>query len=271
MQRSMLVKFHAGLLLTSFSFSSESESFSVEFNFLQPQGILQARILEWVAFPFSRGSFWPRNWTRVSCIAGRFFANWAIREALSVSRWIFNSTLARSHFVSTCRVKCCSTEHSFTITVLLISLYVGYLKKELVFRNFTNCDCEYKYLLNRLNFFLSLSLWEDFGESDRCLLKGKYYYYFCKLFILYWCITNFYLESSMDRWAWQATIHGFSKTQTWLSDKHFFFQSWLTMLWPFQVYGEGIQPHIHMRSFSPKLPSHPGCHIALSRIPCAIQ
>ena len=44
-------------------------------------GILQARILEWVAFLFSRGSSQPRNWTRVSCIAGRFFTNWAMREA----------------------------------------------------------------------------------------------------------------------------------------------------------------------------------------------
>ena len=43
--------------------------------------MLWARILEWVAFPFSRGSFWPRNWTRVSCIVGRFVTNWAIREA----------------------------------------------------------------------------------------------------------------------------------------------------------------------------------------------
>ena len=40
------------------------------------------RILEWVAFPFSSGSSWPRNWTKVFCIAGRFFTNWAIREAL---------------------------------------------------------------------------------------------------------------------------------------------------------------------------------------------
>ena len=39
------------------------------------------RILEWVAYPFSRGSSWPRNRTGVSCIAGRFFTNWAIREA----------------------------------------------------------------------------------------------------------------------------------------------------------------------------------------------
>ena len=37
------------------------------------------RILEWVAYPFSRSS-WPRNWTRVSWIAGRFITNWAIRE-----------------------------------------------------------------------------------------------------------------------------------------------------------------------------------------------
>ena len=83
-------------------------------------GILQARILEWVAFPFPgdlsnpgieprsptlqaesllseppgkpkntgvhslsllQGIFWPRNQTGVSCIAGRFFSNWAIREA----------------------------------------------------------------------------------------------------------------------------------------------------------------------------------------------
>ena len=36
-------------------------------------GILQARILEWVAFPFSRGSSQPRDWTQVSRIAGGFF------------------------------------------------------------------------------------------------------------------------------------------------------------------------------------------------------
>ena len=36
-------------------------------------GIPQARILEWVTYPFSRGTSQPRNWTRVSCIVGRFF------------------------------------------------------------------------------------------------------------------------------------------------------------------------------------------------------
>ena len=39
------------------------------------------RILEWVAFAFSRGYSWSRKWTRVSCIVGRFFTNWATRES----------------------------------------------------------------------------------------------------------------------------------------------------------------------------------------------
>ena len=40
------------------------------------------RTLEWVAYPFSRGSSHSRNWIRVSCIAGRFFTSWAMRETL---------------------------------------------------------------------------------------------------------------------------------------------------------------------------------------------
>ena len=43
--------------------------------------ILQARILEWIAFAFSRGSSQPRDRTQVSFIAGRFFTSWATREA----------------------------------------------------------------------------------------------------------------------------------------------------------------------------------------------
>ena len=48
-------------------------------------GILQARILEWVAVPFSRGSSLPRDRTQVSQIAGGFFS-WATREAHFTSR-----------------------------------------------------------------------------------------------------------------------------------------------------------------------------------------
>ena len=44
-------------------------------------GILQARIPDWVIFPFSRESSQPRDWTQVCHIAGRFFTSWATREA----------------------------------------------------------------------------------------------------------------------------------------------------------------------------------------------
>ena len=44
------------------------------------QGIIQARILKWVAFPFSRGSSQPRDWTQVSPTAGGFFTSWPTGE-----------------------------------------------------------------------------------------------------------------------------------------------------------------------------------------------
>ena len=72
----------------------ESVSLSVVSNSVTPwtvacqapsvYGILQARILEWVAIPFSRESSQPRDQTRVSCIAGRFFTIWAKRKAQKI-------------------------------------------------------------------------------------------------------------------------------------------------------------------------------------------
>ena len=44
------------------------------------RGILQARILEWVAISSCKGSSWPRDLTQVICIIGRFFTVWAISE-----------------------------------------------------------------------------------------------------------------------------------------------------------------------------------------------
>ena len=75
--------------------ASESESHSV-MSLWNPLdytvcGILQARILEWVAFPFSRGSSQPRDRTQVSRIAGGFFTNWAMREA----HYLANTTIKK--------------------------------------------------------------------------------------------------------------------------------------------------------------------------------
>ena len=52
------------------------------------------RILEWVAYPFSSGSSWPRNRTRIPCIAGRFL----YRLSYDIG-WIDESTLTGNHLV----------------------------------------------------------------------------------------------------------------------------------------------------------------------------
>ena len=75
---------------------SKSVSHSVVSNSLQPMdcsppgssvhGILQARILEWVAIPFSRGSSQPRDQIQISCIAGEFFIIWTTKQKQNLSR-----------------------------------------------------------------------------------------------------------------------------------------------------------------------------------------
>ena len=52
-------------------------------------GILQAKILEWIAILSSRGSSRPRDWPWVSCIAGRFFSIWATHLTFRLYLWIF--------------------------------------------------------------------------------------------------------------------------------------------------------------------------------------
>ena len=54
-------------------------------------GIFQARVLEWIAISFSRGSPQARNRTRVSRIAGKRFTVWATRETL-FPLWVFTKT-----------------------------------------------------------------------------------------------------------------------------------------------------------------------------------
>ena len=57
------------------------------------------RILEWVAYPFSSRSSLPRNRTGVSCIAGRFFTNWAIREKGRIKKQTNKKTLLMCVFI----------------------------------------------------------------------------------------------------------------------------------------------------------------------------
>ena len=86
--------------------------------------ILQARILEWVAFPFSRGSSQPRDWTQASCIAGGFFTSWATWRGIIICRQtgLSETSLSRSE-KNLCITVCLLTQHFiiFSYNILLLS------------------------------------------------------------------------------------------------------------------------------------------------------
>ena len=76
------------------------------------------RILEWVGYPFSRGSSQPRNQTGVSCIAGGFFTNWAIRKVLLGGKW--GEILDSSSLTPYTWFSLCSGNYMFKICVYFI-------------------------------------------------------------------------------------------------------------------------------------------------------
>ena len=104
------------------------------------RGILQARILEWVAILFSRGSSQPRDRTKVSHIAGRFFTSWAMREAPC---WII--TVLNLSLTFTC------SETSFCQCIQgLSSLYAMMPSYEFTMRNISARDTRLCYLAHSL-------------------------------------------------------------------------------------------------------------------------
>ena len=88
-------------------------------------GILQARILEWVAMSFSRGSSWPRDWISVSCIsciAGRFLSSQGLlnydNKLTSASQWLNPNSNACSE---TLQGRCPSHSDSGIQAALILS------------------------------------------------------------------------------------------------------------------------------------------------------
>ena len=94
-------------------------------------GILQARILEWVAVPFSRGSSWPSDRSWVSCITGRFFTIWATEKShrktfipcnnIRTHAWcsvlsVVNMLRLLSNTLSKWMFGCASRSHWFLVT-----------------------------------------------------------------------------------------------------------------------------------------------------------
>ena len=90
-------------------------------------GIFQARVLQWVAIPFSRGSSQPGDRTQVSCITGRFLTIWATREA----------------FLS-----------NDSVLLYVVDLYITYL-----FSTFNMSSQFYQLKINSCLLFQGLLLW----------------------------------------------------------------------------------------------------------------
>ena len=92
--------------------------------------IFQARILEWVAIAFSRGSSQPRDGTRVSCTAGRFFTDWSTREALlKYELQIFLPVCYLSFdFVYNSFLKICYLFESL-LSILFVYILLSYFKE----------------------------------------------------------------------------------------------------------------------------------------------
>ena len=103
-------------------------------------GIFHARILEWVAISFLRESPWPRNPTRVSCVAGRCFTIWATREAPEVGRkwpnWALmpspSACRALAHLVTTV----CSPTNCVPWEHLVLPRQLTYFWVHVVFKAF---------------------------------------------------------------------------------------------------------------------------------------
>jgi len=140
-------------------------------------GIYQARILEWVAFPFSRGSSQPRDRTQVSCITGGFFTIWATREVpglffflcdkvscflldpLSVSTWaafcgrrLFNAHFTKMYFSILCFITIVTLSWSACVgtnSVLLRTVVSFHSKVLPAFFSAENMEFHIQFILNK--------------------------------------------------------------------------------------------------------------------------
>ena len=187
-------------------------------------GILQARILEWIAIPFSRRSSRLRDRTWVSCIAGRFFTLWAIRKPMICELYL-NKTFSKGKyicsFVRYCQISLpeCANLHSHAFTVYSTVLPTDYRYT----LNFCQSDrwekwfsifkklaffCEWIWtsfltFIYLFNFFLLYNIvlvlpyinmnppWVDTCSQSRTplppflMFKGCFYIWFCELCVFH--------------------------------------------------------------------------------------
>ena len=170
------------------------------------RGILQTRILEWVAISFSRGSSQPRDWTWVSCIGRRILYCWTTGEArvlllasstnrseilLNIHQFIGHLPQQIIHFQL-------STFLLLRIRVVWVHLYLSeYYRDQVRASLVAQTEKSLPSMLETWVRFLGLG--RSPGEGN-----GNPLWYSC-------------LENSMDGGAWRPTVHGIAKSRTWLS------------------------------------------------------
>ena len=96
--------------------------------------ILQARILEWVAISFSRGSSQPRNWMQVSSIAGRFFTNW---HGKPKKGWSGESVIKHLLAYHSVNISVCIKIYAHIYTQIVMCINTC---------SFIHCMCVYMYM-----------------------------------------------------------------------------------------------------------------------------
>ena len=121
-------------------------------------GILQARILEWIAISFSRGFSRPRDWTWVSCIAGRHFNLWTTRKAPQ-------GTIGGSkNKILKCRL---SEDNYFPKVFCSLKEFTTIIFNDFTGQKHSNINC---YFIN-----VNLNVWWHMKEQDvlfNCSFRG---------------------------------------------------------------------------------------------------
>ena len=168
-------------------------------------GILQTKTLKWVSVPFSRGSSQQKDWTLISNTAGRFFFLSELGGKLQYTKLKrFLSDFVQYYHTYAKMFTVQKVTNDFCTYVYM------WHEREDYYHGFPGSSTEKETACNAGDHSSIPRLGRSPGEGNRYPLQ---------------C---FGLENSMDRGAWQATVHGVTKNWTGLSDSLFIFSKIIT-------------------------------------------